>query len=84
MRHRETSERPAEARLGGSQEEVRKLPGNENPGLHLRHTPHLWLTGLGVKAPLLKPLTMDWGEGIVCCIEAKDGGMDGIYLGSWA
>lgn len=27
---------------------------------------------------------MDWGEGVVCCIEAEDGGVDGIYLGSWA
>lgn len=25
-----------------------------------------------------------WGEGIVCCVEAKNGGMNGIYLGSWA
>lgn len=27
---------------------------------------------------------VSWGEGIVCCVEAKNGGMNGIYLGSWA
>lgn len=27
---------------------------------------------------------MDWGEGVICCIEAENRGVDGIYLGSWA
>lgn len=27
---------------------------------------------------------MDWGEGVISCIEAEHGDLDGIYLGSWA
>lgn len=27
---------------------------------------------------------MDWGEGVISCIEAEHRGLDGIYLGSWA
>lgn len=68
----------------GVKEEVRKLPGSESPGSYLRYNPHLWLTSLGIRSAMLKPLTVGWGEGIVCCVEAKNGGMNGIYLGSWA
>lgn len=60
----------------GVKEEVRKLPGSENP--------HVWLTSLGIRFAMLKPLTVGWGEGIVCCVEAKNRGMNGIYFGSWA
>lgn len=27
---------------------------------------------------------MDWGEGVIGCIEAEHRDLDGIYLGSWA
>jgi len=27
---------------------------------------------------------MDWGKGVVSCIEAEHRGLNGIYLGSWA
>lgn len=28
-------------------------------------------------------LTLDWGEGVVCCIEAEHRGLDSVHLGSW-